>query len=165
MSCATYAELGPRGRGGRGDFGLMQGDKPYEVEDLATAFLRLSGGATLNLEAGWAAYRESSDDFGVTLYGTDGGAEMKVKNYGTSDTVRIYTDVAGVPAVVAPEIAPREGHYAVVKRFIQTIWDGAWEGQHGEDGLDRARIIDACYASALQNREVSMQEIIEEETV
>jgi predicted dehydrogenase len=165
VSCATYAELGPRGRGGRGDFGLMQGDKPYEVEDLATAFLRLSGGATLNLEAGWAAYRESSDDFGVTLYGTDGGAEMKVRNYGTSDTVRIYTDVAGVPAVVAPEIAPREGHYAVVRRFIQTIWDGSWEGQYGEDGLDRARIIDACYVSALQNREVSMQEVIEEEAV
>src|SRR3712207_7177516 len=47
----------------------------YEVEDLATAFIRLSGGATLNLEAGWAAYRESSDDFGLTIYGTDGRSE------------------------------------------------------------------------------------------
>jgi predicted dehydrogenase len=118
----------------------MQGDKPYEVEDLATAFIRLSGGATLNLEAGWAAYRESSDDFGVTLYGTDGGAEMKVRNYGTSDTVRIYTDVAGVPAVVAPEIEPREGHYAVVRRFIETIRGGDWEEQYGGDGLNREAV-------------------------
>jgi predicted dehydrogenase len=165
VSCATYAELGPRGRGGRGDFGLMQGDKPYEVEDLATAFIRLSEGATLNLEAGWAAYRESSDDFGVTLYGTDGGAEMKVRNYGTSDTVRIYTDVAGAPAVVMPEIEPREGHFAVVRRFVETIRGGDWEGQFGEDGLDRARIIDACYASALENREVSLREVVEEEAV
>jgi predicted dehydrogenase len=167
VSCATYAELGPQGRGGWAGSGLMTGEKPYEVEDLATAFIRLSGGATLNLEAGWAVYRESSDDFGVTLYGTDGGAEMKVRNYGTSDTVRIYTDVAGVPAVVTPEIEPREGHLAVVRRFVETIMGGDskgqrssdWEGQHGEDGLDRARIIDACYASALQNREVSMEEI------
>ncbi|HJQ29467.1 MAG TPA: Gfo/Idh/MocA family oxidoreductase [Rubrobacter sp.] len=165
VSCATYAELGPRGRGGRGDFGLMQGDKPYEVEDLATAFIRLSRGATLNLEAGWAAYRESSDDFGVTLYGTDGGAEMKVRNYGTDDTVRIYTDVAGVPAVVTPEIAPREGHLAVVRRFVETIRAGDWKGQFGEDGLHRARIIDACYASAMQNREVSLEEIAREEAV
>ena len=165
VSCATYAELGPRGRGGRVDTGLMKGDRPYEVEDLATAFLRLSGGATLNLEAGWAAYRESSDDFGVTLYGTDGGAEMKVKNYGTSDTVRIYTDVAGVPAVVVPEIEPRIGHLAVVRRFVETIRGGNWEGQFGEDGLDRARIIDACYASALENREVSLREVTEEEAV
>jgi predicted dehydrogenase len=159
VSCATYAELGPQGRGGWAGAGLMTGEKPYEVEDLAAAFIRLSGGATLNLEAGWAVYRESSDDFGVTLYGTDGGAEMKVKNYGTSDTVRIFTDVAGVPAVVTPEIEPREGHLAVVRCFVETIQSGKWEGQHGEDGLDRARIIDACYASALRNREVSMDEI------
>lgn len=165
VSCATYAELGPRGRGGRADFGLMQGDSPYEVEDLATAFIRLSGGATLNLEAGWAAYRESSDDFGVTLYGTDGGAEMKVRNYGTKDTVRIYTDVAGVPAVVVPEIEPREGHHAVVRRFVETIRNGTWEGQHGEDGLDRALIIDACYASALEGREISLREVAGEEAV
>jgi predicted dehydrogenase len=168
VSCATYAELGPRGRGGRNSGGdatkTIVGDA-YEVEDLATAFIRLAGGATLNLEAGWAAYRESSDDFGVTLYGTDGGAEMKVRNYGTSDTVRIYTDVAGVPAVVVPEIVPREGHLAVVRRFVETIRGGDWEGQFGEDGLDRARIIDACYASALENREVSLREVAEEEAV
>jgi predicted dehydrogenase len=162
VSCATYAELGPRGRGGWQGSGPMRGDKPYEVEDLATAFIRLSGGATLNLETGWAVYRESSDDFGVTLYGTDGGAEMKVRNYGTSDTLRIYTDVAGVPAVVTPEIEPREGHLAVVRRFVETISEGTWTGHYGEDGLDRARIIDACYASALENREVSMKEITSE---
>ena len=165
VSCATYAELGPRGRGGWQGLGLMRGDKPYEVEDLATAFIRLSGGATLNLETGWAVYRESSDDFGVTLYGTDGGAEMKVRNYGTSDTLRIYTDVAGVPAVVTPEIQPREGHLAVVRRFVESISEETWRGQYGEDGLDRARIIDACYASALENREVSMGEVTREEAV
>ena len=155
VSCATYAELGPQGRGGRGDAKTIIGDV-YEVEDLATAFIRLSGGATLNLEAGWAAYRESSDDFGLTLYGTDGGAEMRVRNYGTQDTVRIYTDVSGVPAVVVPEIEPREGHLAVVRRFVETVRSGEWEGQVGEEGLRRARIIDACYASAREHREVSL---------
>jgi predicted dehydrogenase len=159
VSCATYAELGPRGRGSRGgdddENKTVVGDA-YEVEDLATAFIRLSGGATLNLEAGWAAYRESSDDFGVTLYGTDGGAEMRVRNYGTQDTVRIYTDVAGVPAVVAPEITPREGHLSVARRFVETIRKGEYQGHDGEDGLRRARVIDACYTSALENREVSL---------
>jgi predicted dehydrogenase len=157
VSCAAYAELGPRGRGGWQGVGAMEGGNAYEVEDLATAFIRLSGGATLNLEAGWAAYRESSDDFGVTLYGTDGGAEMQVRNYGTQDTVRIYTDVAGVPAVVAPEIEPREGHRSVVERFVISIRSGDWKGQVGEEGLGRARVIDACYASALENREVRLE--------
>ncbi|MGI8909926.1 MAG: Gfo/Idh/MocA family protein [Rubrobacteraceae bacterium] len=168
VSCATYAELGPQGRGSRGsdddDTKTIVGDA-YEVEDLAIAFIRLSGGATLNLEAGWAAHRESGDDFGVTLYGAEGGAEMKVKNYETSDTVRIYTDVVGVPAVVAPEIRPREGHLGVVRRFVETIRGGDWKGHDGEDGLRRARIIDACYASALQNREVSLRDVATEEAV
>jgi predicted dehydrogenase len=155
VSCATYAELGPQSRGGRGDAKTIIGDA-YEVEDLATAFIRLSGGATLNLETGWAAYRQSSDDFGLTLYGTEGGAEMKVRNYGTQDTVRIYTDVAGVPAVVVPEIEPREGHLVVVSRFVETVRSGEWEGEVGEEGLRRARIIDACYASALEHREVTL---------
>jgi predicted dehydrogenase len=157
VSCATYAELGPQGRGGRADAKTIVGDA-YEVEDLATAFIRLSGGATLNLEAGWAAHRESSDDFGLTLYGTDGGAEMKVRNYGTQDTVRIYTDVSGVPAVVVPEIETREGHLAVVSRFVETIRSGDWQGQVGEEGLRRARVIDACYRSALEKREVSFSQ-------
>ncbi len=165
VSCATYAELGPQGRGGWESAGLMKGEKPYEVEDLATAFIRLSGGATLNLETGWAVYRESSDDFGVTLYGTAGMSTTATMMYGTVDTVRIHTDVAGVPAVVTPEIEPREGHYAVVSRFVETIRSGDWKGQHGEDGLDRARVIDACYASALEGREVSLREISAEEAV
>src|SRR4028119_1795402 len=61
VSCATYAELGPQGRGGGVGQGLMHADNPYEVEDLATAFIRLSGGATLALETGWAAHRGSGD--------------------------------------------------------------------------------------------------------
>ena len=158
VSCATYAELGPQGRGGRGDTDKTIVGDAYEVEDLACAFIRLSGGATLNLEAGWAAYRESGDDFGVTLYGTDGGAEMKVKDYVTQDTLRIYTDVAGVPAVVSPEIPAREGHRSVVSRFVETVRSGDWKGHDGEEGLRRARVIDACYASALEGREVRLPE-------
>ncbi len=158
VSCATYAELGPQGRGGRGDTDKTIVGDAYEVEDLACAFIRLSGGATLNLEAGWAAYRESGDDFGVTLYGTDGGAEMKVKDYVTQDTVRIYTDVAGVPAVVSPEIRAREGHWSVVSRFVETIRGGDWKDHDGEEGLRRARVIDACYASALEGREVRLDD-------
>jgi predicted dehydrogenase len=79
---------------------------------------------------------------------------MKVRNYGTQDTVRIYTDVAGVPAVIAPEVEAREGHLVVVRRFVETVWSGDWQGHVGEEGLRRARIIDACYASALEHREI-----------
>jgi predicted dehydrogenase len=157
VSAATYAEMGPRGRGDRGDFKTLVGSS-YEVEDLATAFVRLADGATLLLEASWAVYGSAGNDFGVTLYGTEGGAEIKVKNYSWEDTLRIYIDVAGVPAEVHPRLIKGEGHLAVIRNFVQTIRSDDWSVHVGREGLRRTRIIDACYMSALEGREVMLDE-------
>jgi predicted dehydrogenase len=51
VSAATYAELGPRNTGGMTQSDKQQVGSPFEVEDLATAFLRLEGGGTLLLES------------------------------------------------------------------------------------------------------------------
>jgi predicted dehydrogenase len=155
VSAATYAELGPRGRGGWVEKTLV-GDGGYEVEDLATAFVRLGDGATLLLEASWAVYGKKADDFGVTLYGTDGGADIDVKNYGWEDTLTIYTDTGGVPAELRPRVRRGEGHIAVVRNFVEAINGGDWSSHTGREGLRRAQIIDACYQSALEGREVSL---------
>ncbi len=162
VSGATYAELGPRGRGdldfrtGRGG-AKMRASEAYEVEDLATAFIRLDGGATMILETSWAAYGGMGDDFGVTLYGTDGGAEIAVKRYGWEDTLRIYTDLADAPAEVRPRVYRGEGHMAVVRDFVAAIRGGDWAAHTGEEGLRRTLIIDACYASAREGREVAVE--------
>lgn len=156
VSAATYAELGPRGRGASATSAKMRVGSSYEVEDLATAFLRLADGRTLLLEASWATYGRAGDDFGVTLYGTDGGADIEVKNYNWEDTLRIYTDVADVPAEVHPRVTKGEGHLAVVRDFVDAVRSGNWAAHRGEDGLKRTRIIDACYLSALQGREVTL---------
>ena len=159
VSGATYAELGPRGRGdldfrtGRGG-AKMRASEAYEVEDLATAFIRLDGGATMILETSWAAYGGMGDDFGVTLYGTDGGAEIAVKRYGWEDTLRIFTNIGGRPADTAPHVTRGEGHVGVMREFIASIRSGEDQLRGGLEGLRRARIIDACYASAAQGREI-----------
>lgn len=154
VSAATYAELGPQGRGGSAGSNKMAVGSAYEVEDLATAFVRLAQGTTLLLEASWATHGSAGDDFGVTLYGTEGGAEIRVKNYNWEDTLRIYTDVADAPAEVHPRLTQGEGHLAVVRQFIDTIRSGDWSAHTGTEGLTRTRVIDACYTSALQGREV-----------
>jgi predicted dehydrogenase len=161
VSASTYAELGPRGRGGRtsGMVKFGQGSAaPYEVEDLATAFIRLKGGATLHLEASWATYSRFGDDFGVVLYGTEGGAEIDVKNYGWEQTLRIFNDVGGVPADIVPRVARGEGHLGVVRDFVDTVRTGQDPLRSGLEGLRRARIIDACYVSAEQGREIEFPE-------
>ena len=46
--------------------------------------MRLDDGGTLLLEASWAAHRADGDQFGATLYGTEGGAERIVDDYAES---------------------------------------------------------------------------------
>ncbi len=158
VSASTYAELGKSGKGVDARSRKSGSGNAFEVEDLGTAFLRLSNGATLLLEASWATHSSAGDDFGVTLYGTDGGAELKVKNYNWQDTLDIYTDVAGVPATIHPQTTKGEGHITVVREFVEIINAGNWSMHNGSEGLRRVRVIDACYTSAQQGREVVLQE-------
>jgi predicted dehydrogenase len=109
------------------------------------------------LEASWATHSSAGDDFGVTLYGSDGGAEIKVKNYNWEDTLRIFTDIADVPAEVHPLVTKGEGHLAVVRQFIEVVRSGAWAAEVGHEGLLRTRVIDACYASAAEAREIVLE--------
>ena len=126
VNAATYAELGPRGIGDNGNFGQKMLVAPgYEVEDLASAFIRLTDGGTLVLETSWAVYRRAGDEFGVTLYGTEGGAEISVADYVGEDALRIYTDVAGVPSDITPHVGKGEGIWArsgtLSRRFAAAI--------------------------------------------
>jgi predicted dehydrogenase len=155
VSASTYAEFGPRGLknwAGREQFSDER--LTYEVEDLATAFIRLDGGATLLLEASWATHSSAGDDFGVTLYGSEGGVELMVRNYTYDDTVRTFTDIGGMPTDLAPKIAKSGGHLEVIKRFVAAILHGGPATPTAEEGLRRAELLEACYRSAAQGREV-----------
>jgi predicted dehydrogenase len=155
VSASTYAEFGPRGQKNWDLRNQFSNERlPYEVEDLATAFVRLEGGATLLLEASWATHSAAGDDFGVTLYGTEGGVELMVRNYTHENTVRVFHDVGGAPVDAAPKIRKAGGHDMVVERFVAAVLDGAPQIPSAEDGLRRAAIIDACYRSAAEGREV-----------
>lgn len=157
VSASTFAELGPRGKGSRDPNANTLGSA-FEVEDLATAYLRLQGGGALQLETSWATYRAPGDNFGIELFGTDGGAKIEVQNYTNEDTLRIFTDVGGVPAEVKPATGAGLGHRAVVAEFVRIVKSGEWEGQNGSEALLRTEIIDACYASAKAGREVVLHD-------
>ena len=155
VSANTYAEFGPRGLKGGGAWRPQPGEAlPYEVEDLATAFIRLDGGATLLLEASWATHGAAGDDFGVTLFGSEGGAELLIRNYAHENTVRVFTDIAGVPTDLTPHITKAEGHSAVIQRFIAAIRDGAPPVPSAADGLRRTAVLAACYQSAAEGHEI-----------
>jgi predicted dehydrogenase len=157
VSASTYAEFGPRGLKGWGGKQSTGASPRYEVEDLATAFVRLAGGATLLLEASWATHSSAGDDYGVVLYGSEGGAELTIKDYGHLNTVRLFTDVNDVPFESLPKIPAGGGHDHVVARFVAAILDGAPAIPGAAEGLRRAEVIDATYRSASEGREIVIE--------
>jgi predicted dehydrogenase len=158
VSAATYDLLGGAGFGfsptstktGNG------GDGSFDVEDLATVFLRLEGGGTLLLETSWAAHRADGDQFGITLYGTDGGAELIVDDYEPIGKLRLFTDDGGAAAETRLISQPGRGHVAVVEQFLDKVRSGDWAEHDGSAGVTLARIVDACYRSAAERREVTL---------
>jgi predicted dehydrogenase len=140
-------------------FSHLASQRNFDIEDLATAFLRCSNGATLLLEASYATHSSVQDEYGVTLYGTTGGAEFHVKNYGTTDTLRFFHDVAGEPVDSASRVVGTDGFLTATREFVANIQQGNWSAHTGQRGLHIARLIDACYLSAQQGREIALAEL------
>lgn len=160
VSAATYSELGRQGRGGGEDYSSSSANHQFEVEDFASAFIRLEGGMTLLLEAGWASYRDPADLMDFRVYGTEGGAELRAAHAHqiTDAGLRIFTDKADSNADYAALSLDDGEHGAVIEEFIDVIRAGkaAWSGHDGSVALQRATIIDACYLSAREEREVRL---------
>jgi predicted dehydrogenase len=158
-TAATYAEFGPRGRGASA-YGLGRKTEvtadDFDVEDLATAFLRLDGGGTLLLESSWAQWIPKDRCY-VTVYGADGGASIE---WGAPDdpdrTLEIWTESAGLPATLHPVVPPDGNHQACVLDFLDAVRSGDYANHRGRQALARAAVVDACYASAAKGSEVNL---------
>jgi len=157
-SAATYAELGPQGKGNwPGSRFPVHADAKYEVEDLAVAFLRMEDGGTLHLETAWAAYTGMTDEFGVSLFGNKGGAEIHAKEYAQVDTLKFFGEYGDVAVDCTPRLQTRHGHAEIIRRFVRSVLDGAPVSPSGAEGLDRVRLIEAIYRSAEEQREVTIE--------
>jgi len=158
-SAATYAEFGPHGRGSAPasvlpKTGVQVG--AFDVEDLSTAFLRLSDGGTLLLESSWAQWIPQDRCY-VTLYGNEGGATLEWGGApGTYHNLQVWTEVQGVAAELQPAIPADGGHTACVLDFLEEVRSGEFERFQGQEALLRARVVDACYASAAAGAEVTL---------
>ncbi len=160
VSGATYAALGPRGKGASdyADYGRFPvgSDIVFDVEDLATGFVRFDNGATLAIEASWAGYQSLRDDIYLQLYGRDGGARIAMPDYQEADSLRLFTESAGTLVEVAPVLPKvgRGGYDHEVAIFIDSIRTGTPPPATVEQGLAVLRIIDALYRSAEAGREI-----------
>jgi predicted dehydrogenase len=147
VSGAAFAKFGPDGKK---SWGSKIGPGGFDVEDLAAGFVRFDNGAALQIETSWGAHtKPAKDDYFLTLYGSQGGAELYVSNYTDRDTLAFYTEESGQPVLIKPAIVNRApGHELAVAHPVETT---------GEQGLALMKIIDGLYESAATGREVCLE--------
>lgn len=146
-SANTYTYLGnkkPEATAPWGDWDY----KTYTVEDLAIGLVRFDNGATLVIEASFAAHMEQNDIFQTTVFGTKAGAQ-----WGGSGP-KLFTDYCGKMVNIEPKALERDDAFLVKMRsWIESI-QGAPNPSPGEDGLAVQQILDALYLSGEKGREV-----------
>jgi len=102
-------------------------------------------------------YRSPLDLLDFSVLATEGGADLRAVGATAAREVelRVYRDVDGKIADYSPPVGPSRGHTAVVENFVAAVRDpSSWAANDGSTALTRARVIDACYSSAREKREV-----------
>jgi predicted dehydrogenase len=123
-----------------------------EVEDSATAFLRLAGGATLTLELTWGLLMERDFAY-VNLFGTGGAALL--------NPLRIHKGMHGALVNVTPAMATASNQYkasmeAQIAAFAESLRKRTRPMGHAEEILPVMELMDAIYQSAESGKEVRL---------
>jgi predicted dehydrogenase len=124
-----------------------QAGKTFDVEDLATAFIRFENGATLALEASWAANIAEAELMETRLLGTRAGLLQKNLHEGYTFDAHIFTELNGAPFDLhlhqAATPAPSAMH-----DYADAILNDRPHPAPGEEGLVVMELLDAIYESA-----------------
>ncbi len=143
------------------------------VEDLATAFIRLDNGATIVLDVSWMSHIEESDLVYTQLFGRDGGAKITRSGTpvsGSNEQLSINTTGGAGPdratMVSHPEFRSMdaaqpgfklyESFRGEVADFVDSIAAGRQPGATITHGLDILRILDAIYRSAETGQQIDL---------
>lgn len=127
----------------------------YDVEDLATALIRLDNGVTLNLEASWAGGTDKREDMLTAVYGSAGAVIQRNVGEGYDFEALALRDEAGTLTEIRPRLYPRDCPSAI-DHFLQCVLEDRAPDARAEHGVELMRILDAVYLSAAQGHEVHL---------
>lgn len=149
VSGQTYAKFGPRGLG-EGGWGKSEIDpsKPFDVDDLSVALIKLRSGRTVLFETSWAAHQPEPDFNGTQLFGTEAGLLLPPlrlfrsgKHGYANELVPTRTDLVNPNRMV---------------HFIDCLLGKAKPHVPATESLAVQKILDAIYRSARTGREVRL---------
>jgi predicted dehydrogenase len=127
--------------------------KVFDVEDLAAALIRFDNGATLIVEASWAANIQEAELMETRLLGTKAGLLQKNLNEGYQFDAHVYTEQHGAQLDVHlhPPAVPAR---SAMHDFAEAILADRPHPAAGEEGLVVMELLDAIYDSARRGEPV-----------
>ncbi|MBD5781511.1 Gfo/Idh/MocA family oxidoreductase [Pelagicoccus sp. NFK12] len=148
----TYTKFGNRGLG-EGGWGISDAtETTFDVDDLASAMIKMRNGATVCLEVSWAAHIADSNRMNVELFGTEMGASLyPAKLYKRNDPLnadyQIVDNVAANPALE---------HCDRFHNFANHLLDGEALLVTAEEALVVQKILDAVAQSTRTGKSVNL---------
>ncbi len=127
--------------------------KKYDVEDMAVGLVRFANGATLEIEASWAANIAERELMETRLFGTKGGLVHRNVEESYQFDAELFVDHDGVlfdMKLHAPFPKVEKAYYS----FVEIILGRMDPIATGEEGLIVQELLDAIYKSAKTGRPV-----------
>ncbi|HEY5551399.1 MAG TPA: Gfo/Idh/MocA family oxidoreductase [Opitutaceae bacterium] len=149
VSGMTYSKFGTRGKGS-GSWGKSEIDpkKPFDVDDLSIALIKLKSGRTVLLESSWAAHQPERDINSTQLFGTEAGLTFPPLSLHRETRTGYSTEL--VTLHQAKVSTNRMVH------FIDCLLGKAKPYVKPSESLAIQRILDAIYKSAKTGRDVRL---------
>ncbi len=120
----------------------------FDAEDHVSAFIRLSGGAALQLDAFWLAEPDAHHDQ-MEIIGEHGGAQIA--------PLKFYEERNGQVIDRTPSALPSSDTlYDELAHFVRAIRENLTPMVTADEALNVQRITDAVYVSAEEGREITI---------
>lgn len=123
------------------------GEKVYDVEDSAFAFIRFEGGLTVTLAASWALNIEKEHGY-LDVYGSKGGAKW--------NPLTIYTEKNNRLADIKITTQEAHSHHKEIEHFVDCIVNGKELLSPAKEAVEIMKILDGIYKSAKLGEEVKL---------
>jgi predicted dehydrogenase len=129
--------------------------KKFTVEDFAAGFVKFRNGATLEIEASWAANIRENELMETRLLGTRAGLLQRNVNEEYKFEAEIFLEREGCQFDMKLH-PPLPSSHGAMYSFVEAILTDAPHPAPGEEGLVVMRILDAIYASASRGEPVRL---------
>ncbi|WNR46003.1 Gfo/Idh/MocA family protein [Paenibacillus roseipurpureus] len=132
-------------------FGEKNSEGTFDVEDLATGFVRFDNGATLQIEFSWASNIEEEMNF-LELRGTKAGFSLR------NGDAKLFTEIEETLCMVVPQLKKQAdfGHASQINHFIDVVRKRSQPIVTPEQGVDMIKLLAGIYESARLGREIQL---------